>query len=459
MGTAELEIAASRLSLHDQEAEMSVLGAMLLDPAMALTLCDQLDPADFYKPGHATLFDCLRQLHLGGGPVDQLTVRHALEQKGRLQDVGGDGYLILLMQSTPITANAEHYARLVREKALKRQVARACQEVLRELEEPGMRAEELLNSAQSRIFSIAQSRADQSAVSMKEIIESTFKEIHKLYQLRDRKNRLVGLATGLYDLDDLLCGLQPAHMYVVAGRPGMGKSSLCFRIMETTSLPKTEEPKPVLFFSLEMSALQVSQAMLCSYCKIDSHHLRRGLFSDPDLKNLAIGAGKLSDAPIWVDDNPDLTILDIRARARRMKQKHGIALILIDYLQKIRGEETNRRDGRQVEIANISSQIKSMAKELDVPVLAVAQLNRSPEGREDKRPILSDLRESGAIEQDADVVMMVYREEYYKRTEENANKCLLDVVKNRTGPVREVNVVFKKEWTRFENATSYEAAP
>jgi replicative DNA helicase len=195
--------------------------------------------------------------------------------------------------------------------------------------------------------------------------------------------------------------------------------------------------------------------MLCSYCQVNSHDVRRGLFSEQDLKKLAIGAGKLSDAPLWIDDSPDLSIFEMRARARRMKAQHNIGVILIDYLQKVRAQPA---ESRQIEISIVSSQIKSMAKELNVPVIAVAQLNRSPEGREEKRPMLSDLRESGAIEQDADVVLMVYREEYYRPTDENRNKCDLDVVKNRTGPVGKVGVVFKKEWTRFENATRYEAS-
>jgi replicative DNA helicase len=330
-----------------------------------------------------------------------------------------------------------------------RHIAHACADILSDLHEPGKKVEEVLNIAQSRMFEIAQTKMSKSAVLMNEVIEDTFKEIHKLYQLRDRKTRITGLPTGLFDLDDLLGGLQPAHMYVVAGRPGMGKSSLCFRIMESVGLPRNEEPKPVLFFSLEMSSKQVCQQMLCSYCRIDSHAVRRGLFSEQDLKNLAIGAGKISDAPIWIDDSADVSIFDIRARARRLKAQHNIGVILIDYLQKIRAPGA---ESRQIEISIISSNIKNMAKELDVPVLAVAQLNRSPEGREDKRPMLSDLRESGAIEQDADVVMMVYRDEYYyPQKEESKNKAEIDVVKNRTGPTAKIDLIFKKEWTRFEN--------
>jgi replicative DNA helicase len=455
MARPDLETVYSRLALHDEEAEMSVLGAMMLDRDVAIGLLDQLEPKDFYKPAHGMVFDCLRSMYLTGTAIDAVTVRNTLDQKGQLGSVGGHEYLAALMQVSPIPANGPHYAKIVREKAILRQLAHSCGDILAELQEPGHKVEELVNRAQARMFEIAKEKSTKNVLRMEQIIEETFKQIVDFRQLRDRKSRLVGLPTGLADLDDLLCGLQPGYMYVIAGRPGMGKSSMCFRVMEQTSI-RNEEPSGVLFFSLEMSAMQVCQQMLCSYCQINSHEVRKGLFSEQDLKKLAIGAGKLSDAPIWVDDSPDLSIFEIRARARRMKAQHNIGVILIDYLQKVRAQPA---ESRQIEISIVSSQIKSMAKELNVPVVSVAQLNRAAEGREDKRPMLSDLRESGAIEQDADVVMMVYREEYYRPSEENKNKCELDIVKNRTGPVGRTNVTFIKEWTRFANLSPMQEAP
>jgi replicative DNA helicase len=455
MGRTELESVYGRLALHDEEAEMSVLGAMLMDRDVAIGLLDQLEPKDFYKQAHGIVFDCVRNLYLNNSAIDSLTVKNALEQKGQLTGVGGHEYLVALMEMTPITANAPHYAKIIREKAIMRQLAHTCGDILNELHEPGQRVEELVNRAQARMFEIAQEKSTKSVLRMEQIIEETFKQIVDFRQLRDRKSRLIGLPTGLYELDDLLCGLQPAYMYVIAGRPGMGKSSMCFRILEECTI-RSPEPQGALFFSLEMSASQVCQQMLCSYCQINSHDVRKGLFSEQDLKKLAIGAGKLSDAPIWIDDSPDLSIFEIRARARRMKAQHNVGVVLIDYLQKVRAQPA---ESRQIEISIVSSQIKSMAKELNLPVVAIAQLNRGAEGREDKRPMLSDLRESGAIEQDADVVLMVYRDEYYRQTEENKNKAELDVVKNRTGPVGKVNVTFIKEWTRFANLSPMQEAP
>lgn len=437
-----------RLRLLDEEAEMSVLGAMLLDRDVAIDVLDKLAPADFYKPSHAEIFATVRDLHLQGQPVDSLTVKAELERRKKLEQVGGYDYLVTLMEFTPITANATHYAKIVKDKSVLRSLARACGDILASIEESGRRLDELVNFAQSKMFAISADGAEGQVAKMDQIINETFKQIMDFRELRDRKSRLLGISSGLYELDDILCGLQKEHLYVLAGRPSMGKSSLCFRILEHVAIT-SEEPRPVLLFSLEMSARQVCQSMLCSFARIDSQKVRRGEIPEPAVKSLAIAAGKLSDAHLWIDDSPDATIFDIRARARRMAAQHKLGLVVVDYMQKVRAQPA---ESRQIEISIVSSQLKSMAKELKVPVIAAAQLNRAVEGREDKRPQLSDLRESGAIEQDADVVMLLYRDEYYHPdNEERRGICEVNVAKNRTGPTDKVELSFIKEWTRFEN--------
>lgn len=442
-------------SIFDEEAEMSVLGAALLDKDVVGDLVSTLDPQDFHRLAHEYIFTAIRNLYQNGTAIDLVTVKNELERLGYLDKVGGYDTLVSLSEATPVTSNAPYYAGIVKEKSVLRAVARVCAEISEALMQPGRTAEQVLELAQARMFEIHAKKSSKTALSMRDILEETFKQILDFRKLRDQKERLLGLPTGLIEVDNALCGLQPAYLYVVAGRPGMGKSSFSFRVAENVAV---RENKPVLYFSLEMSSQQVCQAMLCSMCKVNSHMLRRGMLKEEEYKSLAIGAGKLSDAPLWIDDSPDLSILDLRSRARRMKQKHNIELIVVDYLQKVRAPGA---ESRQIEISMVSSQLKNVAKELNIPVIAVAQLNRSPEARTDKKPQLSDLRESGAIEQDADVVMLLYREEYYNPNDpEVRNKCQLTIAKNRTGPAgMDIDLAFIKEWTRFENPATVQAAP
>ncbi|HLG42102.1 MAG TPA: replicative DNA helicase [Planctomycetota bacterium] len=442
------------LRLFDEEAEMSVLGAMLLDRDVAIDLLDKLGPQDFLKESNQEVFETIRELHLQGRAVDSLTAKAELEKRGTLQRVGGYDYLLTLMEFTPITSNAQHYARIVKEKSVLRALAQACGDILGTIKESGHGVDELINLAQSKMFAITADGIQGRAAKFEDIMNETFKQLMDFRELRDRKSRLLGHSTGLFEIDDLLAGLQPSNLYVVAGRPSMGKSSLCTRIIEHVAVTG-DEPKPVLLFSLEMSAQQICQGMLCSLARADSHRVRRGEIPEPMVKSLAIAAGKLSDAPIWIDDSADLGILDLRARARRMVAQHKIALVVVDYMQKV---SARHAESRQIEISMISSQLKAMAKELKLPVIVAAQLNRSPEGREDKRPMLSDLRESGAIEQDADVVMLLYRDEYYHPdNQDRRGICEVTVAKNRTGPTDKVELSFIKEWTRFENLRKVEA--
>lgn len=447
MGKPEIDALLERLQLYSEEAETAVLGAMLSDPDRVLDLQEQLTADDFYKSSHRLIYEAIRELTLSGKPADAVTVKHSLETKGRLGEIGGPLTLTALMEATPVLANAPYYARIVKEKSVLRGLARTCAGILADLQYPSGEVEQILDRAQAQIFQVSMNQKLLEIPKMDRLIEETFRDVMTHFKnIRDRSQRLLGLPTGLYDLDDLLCGLQKGYLYVVAGRPSMGKSSFCLRLLEEVTV-HADPPHPALMFSVEMSRHQVTTNMLCSFGRVNSFDVRRGSLGDAEVQKLMLGAGRLSEAPLWIDDSADLSILELRARARRAKARDKIELVVVDYLQKV----TARAETRQAEISLITSQLKAMAKELDVPVVAVAQLNRAPESREDKRPMLSDLRESGAIEQDADVVMLLFREGYYKK-EFKSNRCQVDVAKNRTGPTAVVEVVFQPEWTRFESA-------
>lgn len=427
---------------HSIEAEMSLLGSMMLDSDVAGEVIEIVDKQSFHEPRHQLIFDALVDLFLARRKLDLVTLKAELEKRGILEVVGGIEYCESLVVQVPTSAHAAEYAHIIREKAVLRQLLRTCESVIREVREGGEDPDKLLDRAQALIFEVAAKRGVQPVEKLSEILKRTFQQIADIH---DRKARLLGLATGFYELDDLLSGLQQSHLYIIAGRPSMGKTSLAMKIAENVAV---ELKKPVLFFSLEMAASQIAQQMLCSHCRVDSHRLRTGLLAENEYQKLNLGAGALAEAPILIDDSADLSILEIRARARRQKAEHpDMGLVIIDYLQKVHAKS----ESREREVAVISSQLKSLAKELEIPVICLAQLNRRPEGREGNQPQLSDLRESGSIEQDADVVMLLYREDYYNRETEHKNTCDIIVAKNRTGPTDNVKLAFIKEYTRFEN--------
>jgi replicative DNA helicase len=424
------------------EAEMSVLGAMMLDSEVAGEVIEIIDSHAFHEPRHQLIFDALVDLYLARRKLDLVTLKAELEKRGTIEVVGGIEYCESLVVQVPTAAHAAEYAGIIREKAVLRQLLRTCESVIREVREGGEDPDKLLDRAQALIFEVAAKRGAQPVEKLSDILKRTFQQIADIH---DRKARLLGLATGFYELDDLLSGLQGSHLYIIAGRPSMGKTSLAMKIGEHVAV---ELKKPVLFYSLEMAASQIAQQMLCSHCRVDSHRLRTGMLSESEYQKLNLGAGALAEAPMLIDDSADLSILEIRARARRQKAEHpDLGLVIVDYLQKVHAKS----ESREREVAVISSQLKSLAKELEIPVICLAQLNRNPEGREGNKPQLSDLRESGSIEQDADVVMLLYREDYYDRQTDQKNTCDIIVAKNRTGPTNDVKLAFIKEYTRFEN--------
>jgi len=431
-----------RLPPQNLEAEQAVLGSMLLEEHAIVQAAELLEESSFYKEVHRKIFAVLLTLYKANIPVDLVTVTEELKKRNLLEDIGGASYLATLTSLVPTAANAEHYCRIVKQKAILRHLIRASTQIVGECYEEVTEPDGLLDKAESLIFDIASKKLKRDAVAMKEIIKSSIELIDALYQ---RKGMITGLPTGFLELDQQLAGLQPADFIVVAGRPAMGKSSLALCIAEHVALV---QKTGVAIFSLEMSKENLVQRMLCSHARINAHNVRSGMLSTSDWPNLTKAAGKLSEAPIFVDDSPTISILELRAKSRRLKSRHDVGLVILDYLQLM--SESSYADNRQQEISVISRSLKALARELNVPVIAVSQLSRAPERRETFRPRLSDLRESGAIEQDADVVLMLFREDYYSPTDENKGIAEVIVAKQRNGPTGTVKLAFIKEYTRFE---------
>ena len=441
MPLSELSI-IERVPPQNLEAEQAILGSMLLEEEAIVQAAELLDDAAFYKDAHRKIFATLLALYKANVPVDLVTVTEELRKHNLLEDVGGASYLAALTSIVPTAANAEHYCRIVRQKDILRRLIRAATHIAGESYDEGTEPDQLLDRAEQMIFEIASKKLRRDAVAMKDIIKSSIETIDLLYQ---RKGMITGLPTGFVELDQQLAGLQPADFIVVAGRPAMGKSSLALCIAENVSLL---QKTGVAIFSLEMSKENLVQRMLCSHARINAHNVRTGMLSNTDWPNLTKAAGKLSEAPIYIDDTAGLSILELRAKARRLKSRYDIGLLILDYLQLM--DESARAENRQQEISVISRSLKALARELSLPVIAVSQLSRAPERRETFRPRLSDLRESGAIEQDADVVLMLFREEYYNATEENKGVAEVMIAKQRNGPTGTVRLAFIKDFTRFE---------
>jgi len=431
-----------RLPPQNLDAEQAILGSMLLEEEAIVQAAELLEDIAFYKDSHRKLFSALLALYKANVPVDIVTVTEELKKRNLLDDVGGASYLATLTSVVPTAANAEHYCRIVKQKAILRSLIRATTHIATECYEEAQEPDLLLDKAETLIFDIASKKLKRDAVAMKDIIKSSIEMIDTLYQ---RKGMITGLPTGFTELDQQLAGLQPADLVVVAGRPAMGKSSFSLCIAEHVALI---EKVGVAMFSLEMSKENLVQRLLCSHARINAHNVRSGMLSTSDWPNLTKAAGKLSEAPIFIDDSPSISVLELRAKARRLKSRYNIGLVVLDYLQLM--SESSYADNRQQEISVISRSLKALARELSVPVIAVSQLSRAPERRESFRPRLSDLRESGAIEQDADVVLMLFREDYYSPTDENKGVAEVIISKQRNGPTGTVKLAFIKEYTRFE---------
>ena len=443
--TAEQRL-IERVPPHNLDAEMAVLGSMLMSEEAVPAALEMLDPAAFYRDSHRKIFEAVIQLFNRQRPVDLVTVTEELKAANHLESVGGAHYLTSLATVVPTAANIQHYAKIVREKAMLRHLISAATQVVGQCYENQDEVDALLDRAEQMLFEIAHHNVSGQAVLLKEMLNHSIETIEKLYQ---RKELVTGLPTGIHDLDVMTAGLQAGDLIIVAGRPSMGKSALATCIAEHVGVV---ERVPVAIFSLEMSKESLVHRMLCAHARVDVHKARTGFLAQSDWPRLTNAAGKLSEAPILIDDTPGLSALELRAKARRLKNQHKLGLVIVDYLQMMRG--SFRSENRQQEISDISKSLKALAKELRVPVMALSQLSRAPEQREDRRPQLSDLRESGAIEQDADVVMLLFREEVYHPTEDNRGRADLHVAKQRNGPVGTVALSFLKEFTRFESLST-----
>ncbi len=432
-----------RLPPQNLEAEMAVLGSMLLEEEALATAAEFLEEEAFYKEAHRRIFAAILSLYKDNVAVDLVTLTNELKRRNVLEEVGGPSYLATLTSVVPTAGNIEHYCQIVKEKAILRNLIKASTHIASECYEETSAPDLLLDRAEARIFDIASKKIKRDAVAVKELIKSSIETIDTLYQ---RKGFITGLPTGFTELDQMLAGLQPADFIVVAGRPAMGKSSLALSIAEHVALV---EKAPVAIFSLEMSKEHLVQRMLCSHARINAHNVRTGMLATSDWPKLTQAAGKLSETPLFIDDTPGISVLELRAKARRLKSRQGIALAILDYLQLM--EERSQWENRQQEIAVISRNLKALARELNIPIIAVSQLSRAPERRETFRPRLSDLRESGSIEQDADVVLLLFREEYYNPSEDNKGIAEVLIGKQRNGPTGTVKLAFINEYTRFEN--------
>ncbi len=428
------------------EAEISVLGSLLIDNEAISLVTESLSKNDFYKTAHQHIFDTIVNIYDKNNAVDLVILKDELNRLSLLEKVGGTGYLMELEESVPIASNVEYYAKILREKAVKRELIAATAKIQHEAYSDSLESDELLDIAEKEIFDITQRKFSKPTTSMQDILKNTWEYIESLHG-----SSLTGLSTGFADLDELTCGLQKGELIIIAARPSMGKTSFVLNLAENIGAnlrpPRDKEKKPLLIFSMEMSAQQISQNMLCSAAKIDAHLMRTGALSDDDWSALPIAMGDLSESAIFIDDTPGLGLLEIRAKARRFKLQYDIQLVIIDYLQLMEGR---RAENRQQEISGISRGLKALARELNVPVIAVSQLNRSVETREGHTPRISDLRESGSIEQDADVIMLLHREDYYD-SEKNKNEVDVNIAKQRNGPTGKFKLTFLREILRFED--------
>ena len=436
-------ISGDRVLPNNAEAERTVLGAVLVDNQAFNSAAEVLARDDFYREAHRRIFEAMGLLAEKSQSIDTVTLADELQRAQSLDAVGGAAYLASLVDGLPRITNVEQWSRIIKEKAVLRNLIHAGTRIVSSCYEAEEDAALILDRAEKSIFDIAEQRMRQGFQPIREIVKESFRTIDQLSQ---SKELVTGLPTGFVDLDEKTSGLQKADLIIVAARPAMGKTSLCLNIAQNTT-KRTGEV--VGFFSLEMSTKQLVLRMLCSDARVDAHKLRTGNLQEKDWARLAKAYAELSSARIFIDDSATLTPLEMRAKCRRLKAEHGLGLIIVDYLQLVSGSA--RAENRQQEISAISRSLKGLAKELDVPVIALSQLSRAPEARTDRRPQLADLRESGAIEQDADIVIFIFREEEYKPSEENRGVAEIIIGKQRNGPTGTLKLAFIKEFTRFEN--------
>ncbi len=443
----EVDLHLDRLPPQNIEAEQSILGAILIDNDALPRALEILDAEDFYRQSHRKLFNAMLELFEKSEPIDLITLTDYLKRENELEAVGGISYLSSLVNMIPTAANIKYHSKIVREKGLLRGLLRSSNEIASRIYESNLDAEDLVDYAEKSIFDISEKRIKASFVTLREVIKDSFEMIEQLY---DKKEAITGVPSGFRDLDELTTGFQKGDLVIVGGRPSMGKTALTLNIAQNVGL---ELKEPVAIFSLEMAKEQLALRMLCSEAMVNSNSIRKGFIKKEDWHKLTSAASNLTGAPIYIDDSSSITALELRAKARRLKMEHGLSLVVVDYLQLMRGKGSFER--REQEISDISRSLKALAKELSVPVIAVSQLNRSVEQRRPPKPMLADLRESGAIEQDADVILFLYRDEVYnKNNPANKGKAEVDIAKQRNGPAGvTVHLTYISSCTRFMNMT------
>ena len=437
---------------QNTDAEMSVLGCLLLDQEKLPTVLEVLKPEDFYREEHKEIYLAILGLFEKSAPIDILTVEEQLRSRGSLSRTGGMSYLGELAAGVISSENAKHYAGIVAQKALLRKLIRECSKIVEESYAAGEDAEAIIEAAEMAIFGIMEDRNQAGVVHVRQVIGEIY---DKLTELFNRKGRYTGVCTGFRDLDDKTFGFQKSDLILLAARPSVGKSALALNMAHHAAV---NEGAPVIYFSLEMSRDQLVSRMISADQQVDASRLRSGKLSDEDWRKIALATGRMMDAPLYIDDTSNINVVDIKAKCRRLKlERHGLGLVVIDYIQLMQGSGRNKFENRQQEMSEISRSLKLMAKELSVPVLALSQLSRAPElrGKEGHRPMLSDLRESGAIEQDADIVMFIYRDEVYNADTDRPGIAELIVAKHRNGETGTVELLWQNIYTRFVNLDAY----
>ncbi|KHD84983.1 replicative DNA helicase [Bacillus ginsengihumi] len=433
-----------RIPPQNIEAEQAVLGAIFLEPSSFITASEVLVPEDFYRSAHQKIFQIFFKLNDAGKAVDLVTVAEELSVTQQLEDVGGVSYLSELATSVPTAANIGYYAQIVAEKSLLRRLIRTATNIAQEGYTREDSVDELLDDAERSIMEVAQRKNAGDFQHIKDVLVNTYDNIELLH---NRKGDITGIPTGFNELDRMTAGFQRNDLIIVAARPSVGKTAFALNIAQNVG---TKAGENVAIFSLEMGAEQLVMRMLCAEGNIDAQRLRTGSLTDEDWRKLTMAMGSLSNSGIFIDDTPGIRISEIRSKCRRLKQEQGLGMIVIDYLQLIQGS-ANSKENRQQEVSEISRSLKALARELEVPVIALSQLSRSVEQRQDKRPMMSDIRESGSIEQDADIVAFLYREDYYEQDTENKNIIEIIIAKQRNGPVGTVQLAFVKEYNKFVN--------
>ncbi len=440
-GMPEPGSGGDRTPPQDMAAEQSVLGAMMISKDAIADVAEVLRGVDFYRPSHETIHDAIIDLYGRGEPADMVTVANELQRRGELQRIGGAPYLHTITASVPIAANAGYYAEIVREKAILRRLVNAGTRIVQFGYAGEGDVDELVDQAQAEVYQVTDKRSSEDYAPLSEIMDGVLDEIEAI---GNREAGLYGVPTGFVELDELTNGLHAGQMIIVAARPAMGKSTLALDLCRAASIHNNLTS---CFFSLEMTRSEITMRLLSAEAKVPLNHIRNGQLTEDDWTKLARKMGEVSSAPVFIDDSPNMTMMEIRAKARRLKQRHDLRLIVIDYMQLMTSGK--KVESRQLEVSEFSRQIKLLAKELEVPIIALSQLNRGPEQRSDKRPMLSDLRESGSLEQDADMVVLLHREDVYERESTRPGEADLIVAKHRNGPTRDITVAFQGHYSRF----------